>query len=90
MPKKNPFHGAFPAELRALVAGHYALLQGGLEYDGSESGSISEDEIKRECELINEKDIVIYGAFSPLSSVQEERAADLVRKYLPHARSTLS
>lgn len=88
-----PFHGGFAADLRERVAGHYALLQGGYEYDGKETAAISEEEVKNECSKIDQKglcDVVVCGAFSPLESQQEERVGDLVRKYLPQARITLS
>jgi hypothetical protein len=38
----------WPDDVRVLVLGHYALLSGGLEVDGSPIGDVDEEEVRRE------------------------------------------
>ncbi|KAI0100329.1 hydantoinase [Nemania sp. FL0031] len=78
----------WPAEMRTLILGHYALLKGGLEVDGHLISDINEEQIRKECAIIREKGIksvVVNGIFSPIDTVerQEERAAELVRAEIP-------
>jgi DUF917 family protein len=67
--------------------GHYALLHGGLEVDGSLISDIKEQEIVEQCEIIKEKNInsvVVNGIFSPIDTVQkqEERVRDIIKREL--------
>ncbi|KAK5658948.1 hypothetical protein OQA88_1766 [Cercophora sp. LCS_1] len=78
----------WPDDMRDLVLGHYALVKGGLEVDGSLISDIDVDEIKAVCKTIEEKGIksvVVIGVFSPIDVVerQEERARDVVMKEIP-------
>lgn len=78
----------WPVDMRELILGHHALLQGGLEVDGSLISDISESEIISQCQIIKEKGldtVVVNGVFSPIDTVekQEERAADIIRKTIP-------
>ncbi|KAI0505574.1 hypothetical protein F5B22DRAFT_651639 [Xylaria bambusicola] len=78
----------WPADLRGMVLGHYALLKGGLEVDGHLISDIDEIQIRNECRMIREKgikSIVVNGIFSPIDTVerQEERAAELVKAEIP-------
>src|SRR4051794_2550676 len=75
----------WPVSMRNIILGHYALLKGGLEVDGSLIADINEEEIMQQCKLIKEKGIkavVVNGVFSPIDTVekQEERAADIVKR----------
>ncbi|KAH9879130.1 hypothetical protein J1614_002566 [Plenodomus biglobosus] len=77
----------WPASLRNMVLGHYALVKGGLEVDGSLISDIKEQEIIEQCKIIKEKgiqSIVINGVFSPIDTIerQEERAAEIVKREL--------
>src|SRR5689334_12482746 len=68
----------WPASLRTIILGHYALVKGGLEVDGSLVSDIKEQEIVEQCAIIKEKgikSIVVNGVFSPIDTVekQEER-----------------
>ncbi len=77
----------WPASLRNIVLGHYALIKGGLEVDGSLISDINEQEIVEQCKAIKEKQIksiVVNGVFSPIDTVekQEERAANIIRREL--------
>lgn len=85
----------WPDDLRKLVLGHYALLRGGLQVDGSPIGDIVPDEIRAECALIKQKGIhsvVINAIFSPLDSTenQEQLVADIVHQELPGCDVVLS
>ncbi|KAJ4145856.1 hypothetical protein LMH87_004688 [Akanthomyces muscarius] len=71
-----------------LIIGHYALVKGGLEIDGSLISDISETEIEEQGRIIKEKGInavVVNGVFSPIDTVekQEERAAEIIRRIVP-------
>ena len=77
----------WPASLRNIILGHYALIKGGLEVDGSLISDIKEHEIIGQCRIIREKGIksvVVNGVFSPIDTVekQEERTADIIRREL--------
>ncbi|USP77069.1 hypothetical protein yc1106_04343 [Curvularia clavata] len=77
----------WPASLRTIILGHYALVKGGLEVDGSLVSDIKEQEIVEQCAIIKEKgikSIVVNGVFSPIDTVekQEERAAEIIRREL--------
>lgn len=78
----------WPEDMRELILGYYALVQGGLEVDGYVIADIREDEIQAQCAVIREKGIksvVVNGVFSPIDTVerQEERAADIIRTAIP-------
>ncbi|ERT01311.1 Hydantoinase/oxoprolinase [Sporothrix schenckii 1099-18] len=80
----------WPADMRALVLKHYAILPGGLEVDGSLIADIDAAAIEAACIEIKDKhkevkSIVVSGTFSPIDTVerQEERAAAIVRRVLP-------
>lgn len=80
----------WPAALRKIIIGHYALIKGGLEIDGSLISDIDDEEIVEQCKIIKQqgiKSVVINGIFSPLDTVekQEERAAAIVRRELGDA-----
>ncbi|KAL5514548.1 hypothetical protein ACEPAG_1864 [Sanghuangporus baumii] len=77
----------FPARLRAIIEGHVAILDGGLEIDGKEIVPINEAQIKQQCEIILSKGInsvVIVGVFSPLASTgtQEEYVKRIIQENL--------
>lgn len=77
----------WPSSLRRTILGHYALLKGGLEIDGSHISDVKEQEIVEQCGIIKEKNIksiVINSVFSPIDTVerQEERAAEIIKREL--------
>ncbi|KAH3989362.1 hypothetical protein HBI56_096520 [Parastagonospora nodorum] len=77
----------WPASLRKIILGHYALVKGGLEVDGSLISDIKEHEILEQCKIIkkkNIKSIVVNGVFSPIDTMekQEERAAEIIKREL--------
>lgn len=85
----------WPEDLRHLILGHYALLQGGLEVDGQLISDISLDELRTQCSTIKKKGIrsvVVAGIFSPIDTVerQEERAAAIISAEIPGCDVVLS
>jgi N-methylhydantoinase A/oxoprolinase/acetone carboxylase beta subunit len=77
----------WPAPLRRIILGHYALVKGGLEVDGALISGIKEQELIDQCKIIREKgisSIVVNGVFSPIDTVerQEERAAEIIKREL--------
>jgi DUF917 family protein/N-methylhydantoinase A/oxoprolinase/acetone carboxylase beta subunit len=77
----------WPPSLRNTILGHYALIKGGLEIDGSLISDIKEHEIVEQCKIIKEKNIksiVVNAVFSPIDTVerQEERAAEIIKREL--------
>lgn len=77
----------WPNPLRKLILGHYALLTGGLEVDGSLISDIRESEIVEQCNAIRDKGIkavVINGVFAPIDTQhqQEEIASAIVKREL--------
>lgn len=78
----------WPDGMRQMILGHYALLKGGLEVDGTLISDIDEREIQQQCDIIREKgikSIVVNGVFSPIDTIerQEERAATIIKANLP-------
>lgn len=77
----------WPADMRALVLGHWASVRGGLEVDGVLIADLDEAAVRAECRAIADRGIrsvVVNGVFSPIDTVhrQEERAADIIREEL--------
>ncbi|KAK7736163.1 hypothetical protein SLS53_007191 [Cytospora paraplurivora] len=77
----------WPDDMRALVLGYWASVEGGLEVDGNVIRALDEGAVREQCRIIREKGIravVINGVFSPIDTVerQEERAAIIVREEL--------
>ncbi|OCL04608.1 DUF917-domain-containing protein [Glonium stellatum] len=85
----------WPPDMKSLILGHYALVKGGLEVDGSLISEIDDKDIRAQCTVIKEKgikSIVINGVFSPIDVLykQEERAAGIVATEIPNADVVLS
>ncbi|KAK7951559.1 uncharacterized protein PG986_007287 [Apiospora aurea] len=85
----------WPADMRDLVLGYHARLQGGLEVDGHLIADIDPAEIRAHCAVIRERGIrsvVVVGVFSPIDIVerQEERAAEIVQAEIPGCDVVLS
>lgn len=85
----------WPSSMRKIILGHYALVKGGLEVDGSLISDIKEAEILEQCRIIKEKGIksvVVNGIFSPIDTVerQEERAGEIIAREIPGVDVVLS
>jgi N-methylhydantoinase A/oxoprolinase/acetone carboxylase beta subunit/DUF917 family protein len=77
----------WPRDMRDLVLGYWASVEGGLEVDGVLIRELDEDAVRAECAVIRQRGIsavVVNGVFSPIDTVyrQEERAAEIVREVL--------
>lgn len=77
----------WPEDMRDLVLGYWASVDGGLEVDGILIRELDENGVRRQCQAIKDKGIravVVNGVFSPIDTVyrQEERAAEIVREVL--------
>jgi DUF917 family protein/N-methylhydantoinase A/oxoprolinase/acetone carboxylase beta subunit len=77
----------WPASLRNVILGHYALVKGGLEIDGSLISDLEEQEVVEQCKIIARKGIksvVVNGVFSPIDTVErhEERATEIIKREL--------
>jgi N-methylhydantoinase A/oxoprolinase/acetone carboxylase beta subunit len=83
----------WPDELREVVGGHYYLAHGGHEFDGREISPFDPAEIRGIAEQIREKGILaiaISSVFSPVNTIFEEKAAEIVKEVIPDAQITLS
>jgi N-methylhydantoinase A/oxoprolinase/acetone carboxylase beta subunit len=83
----------FPDDLRAAINRRYFLAHGGHEFDGREISPFEPNEIRFIAEEIASKGIkaiAISSVFSPINSVFEERAAEIVQTIIPDAHITLS
>lgn len=77
----------WPEDMRDLVLGYWASVEGGLEVDGILIRELDEGAVREQCQAIKEKGIravVVNGVFSPIDTIyrQEERAAEIVREVL--------
>ena len=77
---------SLPPDLAAIVGGHAALAQGGLEIDGEkEITPVDPAEVAAFVEACLAKDIhclVVSGVFSPVSAAQELHVRDLIEAEL--------
>ncbi|KAJ8072196.1 hypothetical protein PM082_015754 [Marasmius tenuissimus] len=86
----------WPADLRDIICGYCAFVDGGLEIDGQIIRDIREDEVKAECEKVKNagiKAIVVNGIFAPadvMGEMQEEKVRDWIKKYYPEAEVVIS
>lgn len=86
--KQIPPFSDFPEELKNIMNGYYAWLDGGLHIDGSQEASIVEEQVVRECQEIKKRgidSIVISGVFSPIdeSFHQEDQVRSIILRELP-------
>ncbi|KAF2773044.1 hypothetical protein EJ03DRAFT_387343 [Teratosphaeria nubilosa] len=93
--KENPAFLDFPPMLPEVMEGYVAYLSGGLEFDMREIMPIDEEQVRKECQIIREKqisEIATCGVFSPLDieGVNEARVRDIVLQEIPDADVVLS
>lgn len=77
----------WPDDMRELVLGYWASVDGGLEVDGNLIRDLDEGAVRAQCRAVRERGIravVVNGVFSPIDTVhrQEERAAEIAREEL--------
>lgn len=78
-----PFVG-WPADLKEAIGGHYAVVEGGHEYDGREIRPLDEDAIREAAESFKGKvdSVAVVSVFSPVDASHEERAAEILTDVL--------
>jgi len=83
----------WPPELRDAIGDHKYLVHGGHEFDGREISPLDEKEIREVARDIKSKGIravAISAVFSPVNSLFEERAAEIIRDEIPDVSISLS
>ncbi|KAI9164049.1 putative D-/L-hydantoinase subunit A [Paramyrothecium foliicola] len=78
----------FPEELSHIMNGYCAVIDGGLNIDGSQEAPIKEAQVIEECAKIRDlglKAVVIAGVFSPIDETfeQENRVRTIIQRELP-------
>ena len=78
-----PFAG-WPVDLRDAIGGHYAVVEGGHEYDGREILPLNREAIREAAERFRGEvdSLAVVSVFSPVDASHEEAAADLLRDTL--------
>ena len=71
-----------------MIYGGHAIVDGGLQIDGTEIGCIDKDQILQACEKFRQNDIqivVVCGVYSPIDSTfnQESICKDIILGCLP-------
>jgi N-methylhydantoinase A/oxoprolinase/acetone carboxylase beta subunit len=74
-----PFVG-WPKDLREAIGGHYAVVEGGHEYDGREIRPLATGAVREAAEAFKGKvdSIAVVSVFSPVDASHEERAAEIL------------
>ncbi len=87
----KPFVG-WPEDLRAAIGGHYAIVEGGHEYDGREIRSLDVAAVRAAAESFRGQvdSVAVVGVFSPGDASHEERAAEILREVLGDVPITYS
>jgi N-methylhydantoinase A/oxoprolinase/acetone carboxylase beta subunit len=83
----------WPEDLADTVLGHYEILAGGNEFDGSELSALDPSELRRAARRIDRKGlraVAVSAVFSPISFDSEDAAASLLASELPGAEITVS
>jgi N-methylhydantoinase A/oxoprolinase/acetone carboxylase beta subunit len=83
----------WPDDLAETIGRNYYLAHGGHEFDGREISAFDPAEIRGIAEQIKVKGltaIAISSVFSPVNSIFEEKAAEVVKEIIPDANITLS
>jgi N-methylhydantoinase A/oxoprolinase/acetone carboxylase beta subunit len=78
-----PFTG-WPADLRQAIGGHYAIVEGGHEFDGREIRPLDERAIRAVAESFRGEvdSVAVVSVFSPVDFSHEERASAIMRDVL--------
>ncbi|HUY99516.1 MAG TPA: hydantoinase/oxoprolinase family protein [Thermomicrobiaceae bacterium] len=79
----KPFVG-WPADLREAIGGHYAIVEGGHEYDGREILPLDVGAVRKAAESFMGKvdALAVVSVFSPVDADHERRAAEVLRGVL--------
>jgi len=83
----------WPQDLAEVLGQHIYLVHGGHEFDGREIAPLDPDEIRRVAADIRAKGLrsaAISSVFSPVNTIMEEEAADILRAEIPDLYISLS
>ena len=83
----------WPSDLADAVHGETLLVRGGIEYDGRPFEDLDEQAVIEAAHQFADSGIdaiVVAGAFSPIDTRQEIRAAELITEHHPKAQVTVS
>ncbi|XP_077991831.1 uncharacterized protein LOC144446032 [Glandiceps talaboti] len=83
----------FPEDLIQAICESTHFLQGGYQFDGRESTSVDEDQVRQCINQIKSKgvsNVVVSGIFSPVNPAQELQVAEILNKEYPDISFTLS
>ncbi|MDQ0469514.1 hydantoinase/oxoprolinase family protein [Labrys wisconsinensis] len=83
----------WPADLADTLGRHVFMVRGGNEFDGREIAPLDEAEIRRiagEIRARGLKAAAVTSVFSPVTSVMEKRAAEILLAEVPGLRISLS
>ncbi|KAG7846322.1 hypothetical protein KL940_004606 [Ogataea angusta] len=89
----SPPFSDFPADLAAVVNGYAAVLDGGVQVDGTEIRPLNESEIRQHCHQIKRlglRTVVVVATFASVDRTHELRAAQIVREEIPGCDVVLS
>lgn len=86
--KDIPPFSDFPPALANILHGYHTFVDGGLHIDGSQEAPINEEQVLKECEVIEKlgiKAVVISGIFSPIDQHfhQEQSVRRIMQERLP-------
>ncbi len=83
----------WPADLREIVSGYTALLDGGSEFDGRPITSFNEASVREACHRARDvglDSVAVSSVFSPVNAEHELLAAEIIRGEIPGAAISLS
>ena len=83
----------WPAPLREAIGGFTYMVSGGHEFDGREISPFSASEVASAAKKMKRQGVqavAISGVFSPVNTVHESEAAEVIRREAPGLRIALS
>ena len=83
----------WPATLREAIGGFTYMVSGGHEFDGREISPFSASEVASAAKKMKRQGVqavAISGVFSPVNTVHESEAAEVIRREAPGLRIALS
>ena len=83
----------WPDALREAIGGFTFMVRGGHEFDGREISSLNAAEVRDAAQQMRRegvRSVAVCGVFSPVSSVHEQAAAEILREEIPGIHITLS